>query len=153
MTANDIAKFLGISDNRVEQALMDKVLVEPRTIKQAKEAFNSSANGSEAERLVVEKWISLCTTFEQAFEVYDYILSCPTDIRCLNVDSIIRFCTISNHFEMIFMRTSTGSVTERLVMERWLAFCTTKEQVAESYKVAVLDSEAERLTLRRMAEL
>jgi hypothetical protein len=118
MKPQNIAALLDMPIDAVEDALRELSSLDDITsTEHAEELYRKATGGSENKRLIMVKWLSLCTNLKQAQEAYDTTTNGSEDerlamVRCLS------FCTTSEQVRRAYHTAPAGSEAERLTIQK-----------------------------------
>jgi len=140
-TVEKVARKLGISVEETNELLQptDLSWIQDITnVAKVEEAFNSSPKGSKAEKLLLEKWISLskqeldlATTFAEARKVWEEALE-NTEAAVLALKRMIALSTTTEEAEDAYGIAKDGDL-ELPALEKWLSLCHDIDAIIEIY--------------------
>ena len=149
----EIADLLGEDIRVVNEALDSEIIIgDITTIDKAAEAYTLAPSRSKAEKLAIERWISLCTTIDEIKEVY-YATPASSEFERLAIEKWINLCATITEVQEVYDVASDRGEVERLAIEKWVSFCTTIDEIKEVYDATHDRSPFEYLVLEKLNEL
>ena len=140
MENKDIADMLGLDIEALNTLLRSEEL------RDAKEAYDTAPEGSDTEKLAMEKWLSLVTDVQVAKEIYSDTPS-DSDVEKLALVkwkklslAQIESSTTAEEAREAYANTPSDSDVEKLALEKWLSLVTTTQEAREAYIVAPSDA-------------